>query len=273
MVSACAPQMMRCAPQMMAFSAAPPQPMMRCKRSARSAPIESNCSLKSGSGSGFMSRLFGGGGSAAPPPPPPPNAKMLSCDMQLLSAELSENEDMGEDECFYRSAPTGFSASVGPPPPFHGGLFGAAAPPPPGGSFVGSSFGSAAPPPSGGFGFGSSASPPSAGPSKSGDLLLDLVALQQFDGSWDSKASGFIKLIIAAAAAAGDEVEKLCREFSGSFGGGTALAIAALRIGQSARSEEWALIEEKAMDWLEEELGSAEAVTDLILKAEKVLIN
>ena len=110
--------------------------------------------------------------------------------------------------------------------------------------------------------------------SNSGDAVLNLVAIQLFDGSWDCRSPDFIELIAAAAdMSANSEDKKRCAEFCAaeSARSGTALAIAALRVGQSARSEEWAMIVEKAIDWLEEELGSATAVTELIAKAEKAL--
>ena len=73
------------------------------------------------------------------------------------------------------------------------------------------------------------------------------------------------------------DAEKSLRELCGEDGRrrATALAIAAMRIGQSERKEEWAMIEEKALDWLEENDSSKAATTmgveDLLREAERVL--
>ena len=107
----------------------------------------------------------------------------------------------------------------------------------------------------------------------SGDALLDLIALQQFDGSWDSGATGFFELVLAAAGIDGNDAEKRCRDFCASEGPprATALAIAAIQIGQASRREEWAMIKEKAVDWLEENAACANVAAELIEAAEKAL--
>ena len=130
-----------------------------------------------------------------------------------------------------------------------------------------------------------SRSPPPE-PSSSGDALLDLIALQSFDGSWDSTAKRFFQLVVAAAAAAAnkgksdDAATQRCRDFCAAAQAegqqqqqlrATALAIAAMRLGQMARKEEWAMIEEKAIDWLEEEAASVDAAKELIDAATKAL--
>ena len=136
--------------------------------------------------------------------------------------------------------------------------------------------------------FGGGGPPPSPAskdiPNK--DALLALIALQLFDGSWDPEAPQLFRLILAAAlpdaaqadAAPADGAEKIFREFCREDGArkATALAIVAMRIGQSERKEEWAMIEEKAVDWLEEEDSSEAATTtttveELLRAAEKVL--
>ena len=78
--------------------------------------------------------------------------------------------------------------------------------------------------------------------------------------------------------AAPADPEKICRQFCSKEGAlrATALAIVAMRIGQSERREEWAMIEEKAVDWLKETIESADAGTttsaeQLLKEAENVL--
>ena len=105
---------------------------------------------------------------------------------------------------------------------------------------------------------------PPAKPYSTGDALLDLIALQLFDGSWDPAAPGFYQLILATAVNNIDgEAEKRCREFCTAEGQrrATALAIVAMRIGQADRRQEWAMIEEKAVDWLEEDSSDTHAAT------------
>ena len=83
-----------------------------------------------------------------------------------------------------------------------------------------------------------------------------MIALQLFDGSWDPAAPGFYRLVLATAVKVDDgDAEKRCREFCATEGPrrATALAIVAMRIGQADRRQEWAMIEEKAVDWLQED--------------------
>ena len=142
------------------------------------------------------------------------------------------------------------------------------------------------------------------------DALLALISLQLFDGSWDPKTPRLFTLIFLAAAktgasdgaasdgaasggaalddaasdgaASGDaapiDPEKRYEEFCAKEGAlrATALAIVAMRIGQSERREEWAMIEEKAVDWLKERVESSDAETTTsaeqhLEEAEKVL--
>jgi len=251
---------------MMALCGAPaPRVMPMCDRST---PRSYGAVKKKRSTSGgFLNCILS---KAAPPPPPPhqlqQSQSMSSCD----DDDEEEYADMWDASRSPSPDSSAFGASMSPCPPppptlFGGGSGPAPPPPPPGGTL----FGGAPPPPP----------PPQLESDKtekkaftSGDALLDLIALQQFDGSWDPNADGFYKLVVAAAGA-GSDAEQRCREFCATEAAlrATALAIAAMRAGQASRHEEWAMIEEKAVDWLEEEVSSSAAADKLIEDAGKSL--
>jgi hypothetical protein len=79
---------------------------------------------------------------------------------------------------------------------------------------------------------------------------MKIVALQNLDGSWSD-----VEAVVLLSGKSPNEFDTLRSALGAAFA--TVLAVAILRQKCAARQSAWSLVVQKALTWLENELGNA----------------